>query len=63
MDKELTCLCGKIFIFEAGEQAFFLKKGYTPPKRCQECRDKAKAARGEEPTRRVVIKDYGWDGE
>lgn len=38
-DQLLNCQdCDKEFIFTAGEQAFFDTKGFTPPKRCYDCR-------------------------
>jgi len=38
-DKNLTCRdCGKTFVFTAGEQAFFSKKGLSDPIRCPDCR-------------------------
>jgi len=41
--KELTCVeCGNTFVFETGEQIFFISKGLTEPKRCPECRLKRK---------------------
>lgn len=44
-DKTLTCEeCGKDFTFTAGEQEFYEEKGFTPPKRCQDCRAAKKAA-------------------
>ena len=44
-DKTLNCEeCGKDFIFTAGEQEFYEEKGFTPPKRCPECRAAKKAA-------------------
>ena len=44
-DKTLTCEeCGKDFIFTAGEQEFYEEKGFTPPKRCPDCRAAKKAA-------------------
>lgn len=44
-DKQLQCFdCGNTFIFTAGEQEFFAKKGFTnEPKRCQDCKAKKKA--------------------
>ncbi|MDD5308243.1 MAG: zinc-ribbon domain containing protein [Deltaproteobacteria bacterium] len=47
-DKKLSCVqCGKPFVFSAGEQEFFDKKGFSsPPRRCPDCR-KLKRARGE----------------
>lgn len=46
-DKTLKCKdCGKEFIFTAGEQEFYAKKGFNnEPQRCKECRDARKAAR------------------
>lgn len=45
-DKTLICKeCGKEFVFTAGEQEFFAKKGFdNVPVRCPECR-KAKKQR------------------
>ena len=44
-EKSLNCEeCGKDFIFTAGEQEFYEEKGFTPPKRCPECRAAKKAA-------------------
>lgn len=38
-DKKLRCyVCGKEFVFEAGEQIFYQAKGFTEPKRCPSCR-------------------------
>jgi hypothetical protein len=38
-DRRLRCVqCGREFIFEAGEQAFFKEKGFQDPKRCPPCR-------------------------
>ena len=46
-DKNLTCAdCGEEFPFSADEQQFYESKGFTDPKRCPDCRAKAKAARG-----------------
>ena len=42
-DKTLVCdKCGKECAFTAGEQEFYQQKGFTEPKKCKECRDKAK---------------------
>jgi CxxC-x17-CxxC domain-containing protein len=44
-DKTLTCEdCGKDFTFTAGEQEFFDQKGFTPPRRCKDCRMAKKTA-------------------
>jgi len=39
-DKTFNCLdCGRDFIFSAGEQEFYSKKGFqNEPKRCPDCR-------------------------
>ena len=49
-DKTLICKdCGNEFIFSAGEQEFFAKKGLTnEPKKCKACRD-ARKANGKAP--------------
>ena len=44
-DITLKCLCGRDFTFTKGEQEFYSGKGYTPPKRCEECRAKKRADR------------------
>ncbi|HEY33144.1 MAG TPA: hypothetical protein G4O10_08580 [Dehalococcoidia bacterium] len=31
--------CGQSFVFTAGEQAFFLSKSLSEPKRCKPCRE------------------------
>lgn len=45
-DKTLVCKdCGKEFVFTAGEQEFYAKKGFeNEPVRCKECRAAKKAA-------------------
>jgi len=41
---KLVCLdCKSIFVFSAGEQAYFNSKGLSQPKRCRECRERRKA--------------------
>ncbi len=44
-DKKVTCKeCGTEFIFTVGEQEFYKEKGFeNEPKKCKECRAKAKA--------------------
>lgn len=38
-DKYLTCEdCGELFLFEKGEQAFYIRKRLNLPKRCPACR-------------------------
>lgn len=40
-DKTLSCMdCKADFLFSEGEQKFFTEKGFTPPKRCKDCRRK-----------------------
>ena len=47
-DKTLTCRdCGNPFTFTAGEQEFFVQKGFVnEPSRCTECRATRKSQRG-----------------
>jgi DNA replicative helicase MCM subunit Mcm2 (Cdc46/Mcm family) len=46
-EQRLTCAdCGREFTFTADEQAFFREKGFSPPKRCKECRQAKKEQRG-----------------
>ena len=51
-DKTITCRdCGEEFIFSAGEQEFYERKGYTnAPVRCKACREARK--NGEAPVKR-----------
>jgi CxxC-x17-CxxC domain-containing protein len=46
-DRQITCLdCGQPFVFTAGEQQFYEKKGFREePKRCKTCRDARKNRR------------------
>jgi hypothetical protein len=45
-DQNLTCVdCRTEFTFTTGEQEFYNDKGFTPPKRCGDCRDKKKRQR------------------
>jgi len=43
-DKTIQCFCGQLFTFTEGEQEWYKKKGFPPPRRCPECRLKKKAA-------------------
>ncbi len=46
LDKVLVCVDGnEEFVWTAGEQAFYLKVGNRPPKRCPKHRAEAKAKR------------------
>jgi CxxC-x17-CxxC domain-containing protein len=38
-DRELRCrICGRTFVFSAGEQQYFGRRGFQTPTRCPECR-------------------------
>ena len=41
-DIELTCRCGKSFIYTARDQEYYESRGFEPPKRCRPCRDEKK---------------------
>ena len=42
-DMKIGCVdCGNEFVFTAGEQAWFAKKGFYLPKRCPLCRKRKK---------------------
>ncbi len=51
VDREIACLdCGQPFLFTAGEQEFYDRKGFKEePKRCKPCRDARKARRNARP--------------
>ena len=45
-DKTLSCRdCGQEFTFTAGEQAFYLERGFSEPQRCPACRAGRKSQR------------------
>src|SRR5262245_33254582 len=46
-DRQITCAdCAQAFVFSAGEQEFYARKGFKEePKRCKPCRDVRKARR------------------
>jgi len=48
-DKPLVCVdCGQEFIFTAGEQEFYDRKGFREiPKRCRPCREARKSRRSD----------------
>jgi hypothetical protein len=47
-EHRLTCAdCGREYAFSAEEQRFFREKGYSPPKRCRDCRRGKKEQRRE----------------
>lgn len=51
-DLELTCGdCGCTFIFTAGEQEFYDQKGFTAPKRCNNCRTAMKNRKKQQRSR------------
>ena len=46
LDKNLKCSdCKNVFIFTKGEQEFYLKKAFSEPRRCLDCRKKRKKDR------------------
>jgi CxxC-x17-CxxC domain-containing protein len=47
-DRSITCLdCKNEFVFTAGEQEFYERKGFREtPKRCRPCREARKTKRG-----------------
>jgi len=45
-DKTLVCRdCGNEFVFGAGEQEFFVQRGFSEPSRCPDCRAARKTSR------------------
>lgn len=45
-DITITCAdCQQPFLFTVGEQAFYRRRAFTPPRRCKPCRDFRKAER------------------
>lgn len=51
-DQTLVCVdCKTEFQFTTGEQEFYKDKGYTPPKRCVDCRAAKKAAREQQESK------------
>ncbi len=46
VDRKLLCDdCNGEFVFTAGEQEFYMEKGFSEPKRCKPCRQKRKSQR------------------
>ena len=44
-DQLITCAdCRAEFLWDEGEQYYYAKRNYSPPKRCAECRAKRKRA-------------------
>jgi len=42
-DTKCKCIdCNLDFVFTAGEQSFYLKKAFSEPRRCKDCRKKRK---------------------
>jgi len=60
-DRPLQCLdCKNEFIFTAGEQEFYERKGFKEiPKRCKPCRDARKTRRGESGANAIGGNGYG----
>lgn len=45
---DLNCVdCGNGFFFSERDQAFYAEQNFSPPKRCWQCRQKRKNARGQ----------------
>lgn len=45
-DRTLTCRdCGNEFVFTAGEQEFYMSRGFSDPQRCSSCRQARKQQR------------------
>ena len=45
-DQTLTCRdCSMQFTFTEGEQSFYQERGFSPPTRCPQCRQRRKAER------------------
>ena len=60
-DRPLQCLdCKNEFIFTAGEQEFYERKGFKEiPKRCKPCRDARKTRRGDSGANAAGGNGYG----
>ncbi len=58
-DRPLTCIdCKQEFIFTAGEQEFYERKGFREiPKRCKPCREARKARRVDGGPPQVELRD------
>ncbi len=67
VDRQITCVdCGQPFVFTAGEQEFYQRKGFREePKRCKVCREARKAKRSggfpEAGAAGARMDDYGDD--
>ena len=64
VDRQITCVdCAQPFVFTAGEQEFYSRKGFREePKRCKVCREVRKAKRsGGLPEAGARSDDYGDD--
>jgi CxxC-x17-CxxC domain-containing protein len=66
-DRPIQCIdCKNEFIFTAGEQEFYERKGFKEiPKRCKPCREARKARRGDRDSggNGTSRDDYGSRGE
>lgn len=62
-DKKIVCVdCGEEFTFEAGEQEYYAKKGFTnDPKRCKSCIKARKAKKGLKYT--IICDECGCEGQ
>jgi putative zinc ribbon protein len=47
-DEKIECVdCKGDFLFTEGEQEFYAKQQFSRPKRCRDCREKRRAAKGD----------------
>jgi CxxC-x17-CxxC domain-containing protein len=55
VDRQITCIdCAQPFVFTAGEQEFYERKGFREePKRCKACRELRKQRRNDRPVNRA----------
>jgi len=62
-DRDIKCeSCGLMFVFSAGEQQFFLEKGFTnDPKHCKQCKAKRQGVGGRRNETHVTCAECGSD--
>ncbi len=56
-DKWLVCVeCGREFLWDAGEQAWYQSKGLVnPPRRCKACREKRREEQLKQPRKYLTV--------
>lgn len=68
-DKEINCAgangekCTNIFTWTVGDQEFYEKKGFQPPRRCESCRRAKRPYNGSEQRPSEVRPYRGLDDE